>query len=168
MQEILLNYEGIIGAIAGAVLATVATLITTHVLRNFGKVEVSIFDVKFEVHESEMPYRPFSSLDLRFNVKLYNTSESIKVLDNIEVVFLDGNNKEIYSTSPDDLDTFKPSQFGGSIDRLFFVNLPPKQLTMKRAKVRFDEEVVADLKSIKIVKLMYNDKRKKNKLILKR
>lgn len=164
MQEILLNYEGIIGAIAGAVLATVATLITTHVLRNFGRVEVSIFDVDFEIYEKD-PYRQYDEIGLRFNVKFYNTSESMKTVDDIKILFLDHLGKELYSVSPKDIDTFKSTKISYSIDDLYFVNLPPKELTLKKLKLNITHEKLGDFNRINSIKLRYYDKKVRYKTI---
>lgn len=168
MEEILLNYQGIIGAIAGTVLGTVTTLITTHILRNYGKVETSIFDIETQRHYKDS-FDPHDRISLYFKVKFYNSSESNKVLDDFKVVYLDNKNKELYTEEPNDIDTFRQGQFGGSIDKLYFVNLSPKQLTLKKLRLSVTDSNVKDLDQIRTIKLKFlNKKRKKNYVIYKR
>ncbi len=167
MEEIILNYQGIIGAISGTVLGTVSTLITTHILRNYGKVETSIFDVEYKKFEQDS-FQPYEKIRLDFKVKFYNMSESNKVLDNLEVVFLNGKNEELLRVAPDDLETFRSTQYSTYIDGLYFVNLSPKQLTLKKLKVEVNESIIEDLDSVKTIELRYVNKRKKKYVIHKK
>lgn len=167
MEEILINYQGIIGAITGTVLGTISTLITTHILRNYGKVETSIFDVEFERYDQD-PFQSYKSIRLDFKVKFYNMSESNKVLDDFEIIFLNDKNVELLRKTPDDLDTFRSSQYSAYIDKLYFVNLFPKQLTLKKLKVNVTDSEIEDLESIKVIKLKYFNKRNKKYVIYKK
>ncbi|MEI3607079.1 hypothetical protein SPD48_15380 [Pseudogracilibacillus sp. SE30717A] len=168
MEEILLNYQGIIGAIAGTVLGTVTTLITTHILRNHGKVQTSIFDVEYKKIEKDS-FNPYNMIRLDFKVKFYNMSESNKVLDDVELIFLNDKNTELLSVAPDDRDTFRSSQYSAYIDKLYFVNLSPKQLALKKLQIEVTDEDLEDLESIRVVKLKcINNKRKKKYDVYKR
>lgn len=166
MEEILLNYQGIIGAIAGTVLGTVSTLITTHILSNYGKVETSIFDVEVVRHEKD-PLQSYDSLRLDFKVKFYNKSESNKIIDDVKVVFLNNKHEELLQVTPDDLDTHRTINRFPRVDELYFVNLSPKQLTLKKLKVGVTDSEIKDLDSIKIIELRYINKRKKKYVIHK-
>lgn len=167
MEEILLNYQGIIGAITGTVLGTVSTLITTHILRNYGKVETTIFDIDFEKHDAD-PLNSHEGIRLNFKVKFYNMSESSKVLDDFEIIFLNDKNVELLRIVPNDLDTFRTSQYSRHIDKLYFVNLSPKQLTLKKIGVYVSDKEIEDLDSIKVIKLKYFNKRNKKHVIYKK
>lgn len=166
MEDVLLNYQSIIGAITGTVLGTVSTLITTHILRNHGKVVTSIFDVKFNIVERD-PFNPYKTLKLEFKVKFYNMSETNKVLDDVELIFLNHKNTELLRTAPSDLDTFRSTRHISYIDKLYFVNLSPKQLSLKKLEITVTDEEIEELDSIKVIKLQYTNKRKKKYVIYK-
>lgn len=163
----MLDYQGIIGAIAGTVLGTISTLITTHILRSYGRVETSIFDVRFDEFEQN-PLNSSNVIRLDFKVKFYNSSESTKVLDDLELVFLDGKGVELLRIAPDDRETLRSSRSFVHVDKLYFVNLSPKQLTLKKLQIEVSDRSLSELEEIKTIKLHYVNKRKKNHVIYRR
>ncbi|MGX8791726.1 hypothetical protein ACW0TQ_08095 [Oceanobacillus sp. M60] len=165
MEEILLNYEGIIGAVSGAVLATVATLITTHMLKNSGKIEATVFDTCFNLVERSK-FNSSNTAQLDFKLKFYNSSESIKYIDDLELICLDEYEKVIYKKRPYNLETLQLSQHSMSVEDLYFVNLPAKQLTLSKLRMSINDDNIERLNRIRVIKLNYVNKKKKNSLIV--
>lgn len=139
---ILKEFEGLIGAILGSI----STLMVTHWLKNSGKL---IFDVKhynknFYVQDDYGQLIDAETLnedgyaELSFEIDIYNTSESLKVLNNIHFEFIDDNNTVIHSGKLKDLDTRRLLGGMQRYDELEFMNCNPKELSKKKLQINFN------------------------------
>lgn len=98
--DLLIEYK----AIFGTVLGSVATLVTTYLLRNLGKLQWDIKDWEFVMYSQDECGGMIRTLDLSdiqstsfsFEIILYNSSDSQKSLKDISLEFNNSNNASIF------------------------------------------------------------------------
>ncbi|WP_337020457.1 hypothetical protein [Oceanobacillus massiliensis] len=171
MLEFITENQGIFGAVFG----TVATLITTHLLKSVGRVKVELLDIKLNytkfdnrigTSEPAQGILDAEEVKINFNIKCYNSSEVPRILDNLEVICYSDSKKPLFTGVLSDTGTHKSNGYFVRYDELFFINIPPKEGVLKSTHIIFKSKDDKKLNDIKSIKLKYKDKRIKNKRIV--
>jgi len=130
--ELLKDYQGIIGVLIG--------LIFGNKLRNTGKTFIEIKNTEFKnikeeqdgeggINEIAIDFMTVNEYLCKYSIDIdiYNSSESPRVLRNIEIVFYK-NNKIIKKTIPKDENTMRNTMRQVKMDDLSIVNIRAKEI----------------------------------------
>ncbi len=171
--DIILKFQGILGAAVGAVVV----LIATSLLKNSGKTYIYFRDwnIKYTKHDETGGLVEVSNPDgamycnYSFEIEIINASETPRALRDIKVKFYTGN-QLLVDSIPDDESTRKVWVGGTILSPLKIVNLPAKQMVYYKVNGFIKEE---DLKNLNKYKKVYfealnHSNKKIKKLIYKK
>lgn len=174
MVEFLKEFQGIIGTILGVVV----TLITTDIIRRFGKIDMHLSKYKMEFLKrtnnelgdvKDEVVNDFDDVDLfsySFEVAFYNSSDINKSLFDVRIEFVDVDNK-VYVEIPYNQDK---TQFTGHVwkhEEIDTIELEPKRLKLIRLNGWLHRDKLVNLTSTTHIRKVYlvarNQKNKKVK-----
>lgn len=157
--DLIKSFEGIIGAILG----TLMTLIVTHILRKTGKITSNIVNIECRyVNHGSRSGEIVSTLSeadhasIEIIVDFFNSSESYKSVNDIEIRLCDNNDNEIQKIIPQDLYTSKAGRHSTHNDNLEYFNIGPNELIKKGLRIDFHSENIERLKNTEYFKLIYS------------
>lgn len=140
--EIAKSYSGIIGALLGST----TTLITTHLIKNSGKISIDVTGIEIEyikkddrgfLRDVEVPDEDcFSTVKLSLDI--YNSSDNTKVISDIFYELIDENKKVLGTGKLDDLSTGKQTSHLIRYEKFDHINCEPKKLVKKELKIEFE------------------------------
>lgn len=176
MLDFLREFQGILGAILGAV----STLITTNILRRFGKInlyiikkEIELFkksqsDYGLTIEEVASDYNEADSLKYSFELVFYNSSDIYKSFFDINLKFI-GDNKRVFFHKPyDQAKSYFTSQRWVH-EEIDTIELEPKKLKVVKLNGWLDkEELIKSTNMTNIIKIYLVAKNSKNKKFRKK
>ncbi|SIT91607.1 hypothetical protein [Edaphobacillus lindanitolerans] len=146
--DLIKSFEGIIGAVLGSVL----TLITTHLLKKAGGLtsninidNVNITEDKDGFFKNVESLKEADHAKVELVVDFYNSSEIYKSISDIKVDFYDGK-KLIYSIPLSDSDTRKTGKIFTAFDEFEYLNVAPNELVKKKLFFEFNQNNIEILK----------------------
>jgi hypothetical protein len=162
------TFEGIIGAIFGSAI----TLLITHWLKNQGKIFIELIEFNktyskkdgagaYNMLTETLEEAGYAQLDISINV--YNSSENIKTLYDINYKLLDENNDVMGTGELKDISTVSKTAGANRYEMFTFINCKPKELFNKELRVNFSPSNILLLSISK--KLVLNFKLKKTTLL---
>lgn len=170
--DVILKFDGIIGAVAGVV----ATLITTEIIKSFGRIKFYFYDCIFEYsgvnkeHGFEMlveDAKEADSCDYKIRMQLYNSSESIKVLKDFQIEFV-LENRNVYNKPHNEDEFVKRAGFVEYTD-FNLVNVPPKKMIEIKLTGSVSNEDMVEFSNMKSIYLCANNhNNKKVKQLIKK
>lgn len=131
---IIINFEGIIGALLGVIV----TLILTQILKNSGRMR--FYPIECEVIYEKTSEDGWSDrvrvenkedaeyVSVKLKIELFNGSEVPKILRDIRLCFY-ANKKILLSVVPEDQSTEQYMTHSYWRDKLLHINIMPKQIT---------------------------------------
>lgn len=150
------DFEGIIGAVLGVIV----TLVTTHLLRFYGQVNIEINDVsvhyfkKDEYNENiHCDEEEAEDIKIIFDVYFYNNSDVPKSLKCLSIQFCNSKKEKLYGTTLHDIK---------SDDELEIMNFQPKILTSMKAKTTFPYGEEQNYTNCKYIFICYKDHKGKD------
>lgn len=168
--RILTEFEGIIGALLGAI----GTLICTHILKNKGKCIVNIKSDEVKCNsiddwgtETIKPIEDADNLSIKFELELYNTSEIPKYLKDFKLCIKDINNKDLALLDLYDSSTGRWASASEIYDYIDYINVMPKLFQKKElhCTVHLDEnEQVRKMNNLYLNYIDSNNKMKSIKI----
>ncbi|NRY59836.1 hypothetical protein [Clostridium beijerinckii] len=161
------KFEGIIGALMGVV----ATLITTQLIKSLGKIYFYFYDYNIRYYgEGELgevcEIEDINRADYctyRLRIQLYNSSEIIKVLNDIKIEFV-LEDKSVFSKPNNEDNMIKHASYSEYKD-FNFINIPPKELIEINITGSISTENIVDISRVQ--KIHFIAKNHKNKTIKK-
>ncbi|WP_252216107.1 hypothetical protein [Clostridium sp. VAP41] len=165
------KFEGIIGAILG----TVATLITTQLLKGLGKIKFYFYDFDIEYYgENEHGITAIiediskaEECNYKFRLQLYNSSEIIKVLKDFQIEFI-LENKSIFNKPNNENEIIKHEIYCKYKD-FNAINIQPKQLIEINMSGGIKHENMIEFSKVKKVYFIAkNHKNRKIKKLIKK
>ncbi|EKQ56255.1 MULTISPECIES: hypothetical protein [unclassified Clostridium] len=161
------KFEGIIGALMGVV----ATLITTQLIKNLGKLYFYFYDYdikyygqnEYHIHSEMDDLSKSNSCHYRVRMQLYNSSETIKVLKDMKIEFVLGE-KSIINKPNNEENVVKRAGFNDYKD-FNFINIPPKELIEIKINGNIHDNNMIKMGNIK--KIYFIAKNHKNRTIKK-
>ncbi|MGP4061494.1 hypothetical protein [Halobacillus sp. H74] len=168
MIDILREFQAIIGTLLGVFL----TLITTHFLRSTGRVTVRLKTHQLDLSKQDdiggfepvYSYKNTENARLNLVVEFYNSSETMKTIDDIKLEFLDNKKKSYFSTKLKDSETAKRLGGGIQMDEITHLNLEPKRLVVKDLSQRFTRENILLLQQSEYLAISYKKRKLNGKL----
>ncbi|EMG25907.1 hypothetical protein K7G42_06055 [Streptococcus parauberis] len=168
--KLLIEFEGIIGAILGSV----ATLITTELLKSRGKIRLYLRDFigVYQTYRDVGAGRSgktdddFYGYKMKYSFEVYNGTDLSRIMRGFRVVFYNGD-KAVFSEIPKNEETRRYSQHFSSIDEMEILNIYPREIQVLKHSLYISEEDLDKIEdSTKIVMTYYNEKDKQKSLIL--
>lgn len=145
IKEILTEFQGMIGAIVGSL----STLIVSKLLRNWGNINCHTFN--FDVTYRRMEDRTGDIVScekrqaeraiIKFDIDFFNEKETPTAIRKLKFGFQIKSESVTYFEI-DDRETRRSSGHMINYDELPMVNLPPKKLIHKKARVFIGEEEI--------------------------
>ena len=153
--DIILKFQGILGAAFGAVVV----LIATSLLKNSGKIYIYFrnWNIRYTKEDKTGDLIEISDSDgamysnYSFEIEIINNSEIPRALRDIKVKFFSGN-QLLVDSIPDDEATRKAWAGGTILSPLKIINLPSKQMVYYKIHGFIKEE---DLKNLNKYKKVY-------------
>lgn len=168
--DIIMKFQGIIGAVVGVVV----TLVTTQLIKRIGKIYFDFYNWSFEMgkwNRNTGKYEIINEVNQAesgkcfFEVNIYNGFDMPKALKNIKIRFDIGNDK--YDYQLENCSTKKYSESGYNIDFLGILNLEPKKMIKLKLECNLKKEDLLNIKNFKTVYFIaQNHKNKKIKKII--
>ena len=162
--KILSEFQGIIGTAVGVI----ATLITTRIIKNLGKLYVYFheWEIKFNKISGEgslitSKIEEASYCSYSFEMEILNSSETTKALRDIKIRFYNKNNKLLTESMPMDESTRKVSVGGSKINQIKIINIPSKQMIYFNVSGYIKTEDIRNLNSWRKVYFEAFDNRSK-------
>lgn len=162
------KFEGIIGALMGVV----ATLITTQLIKNLGRVEFYFNEYQdklwrfdrggIEILDKSDAIKA-DYYDYKFKIELYNSSESIRILRDLKIGF-QLEEKIIYGKLNNSDKTIH-DEFRNTTHELNVINIPPKQIVELNIEGSIKKEDLTD--DLNIKEALFFAKDHKNKVYKK-
>ena len=171
MVELLIEFQGIVGAILGVVV----TLITTDIIRRFGKIDIHMSKYKMEFlkrnsneygNVKDEVVNNFGDVDLfnySFELAIYNSSDINKSLFDVKIEFVDADNK-VYAEIPYNQDKTQFTGHSWKHEEIDTIDLEPKRLKLIRLNGWIHREKLVDLTTTtNISKVYFVARNQKNK-----
>ena len=149
--DFLIEYK----AIFASILTLIATLVVTQILRNIGKIQFTFtkLDFKITVPDASNQSVEYSNIEkkstfreviLRFELILYNDSETSKSLSDFSIELTGKNDKAIFPIK--DTATTKSDKRGLMFwtEELMIINLPPKTMSHYKLKCYPNKNFIKD------------------------
>ena len=162
------KFEGIIGALMGVV----ATLITTQLIKNLGRIEFYFNEYEdklwrfdrggIEILDKSDTIKA-EYYDYKFRIELYNSSESIRILRDLRIGF-QLEDKFIYGKL-NNSDEIIHDKFRNTTHELNIINIPPKQIVEINIEGNIKKENLTD--NLNIKEVLFFAKDHKNKIYKK-
>lgn len=169
--NILLEFEGIIGAVLGSV----ATLIVTHLLAHSGNLKSYVVDKKLDFitffeQNNRMPKDSRDTLErvsLHYRLQIYNKSDVYKIMRDFKVDFYK-NKEAVFSIVPKDESTRKRSQYTTWVDEMEVANIPANEIVIFKHSLDIWEgkKEFTLLDGVTEIKLSFFDEKDKRRHIL--
>lgn len=167
MIGLLETYDGIIGAILGAL----ATLIVTYVLRHVGKIKSYLVcfstrnvyaDPLNRGSKSERAVGDFLYHTLEYEFELFNSSDTPKVCKNFRTVFFNNGSRVLVKTPQDE----ETRRVGGGVirtdDALFYNIGSHEMIKLKQScLISYNQEKYDILNGYDSVKVLWTDENEK-------
>ncbi|MDU4889785.1 MAG: hypothetical protein E6344_07345 [Clostridium sp.] len=155
------EFEGIIGALLGVII----TMLMNEYLKSKGKIKYYFdnFVIRYMATDNEGCYgsvekeAAYESIEYEFNMQIYNTSESKKILREIKIQFI-SDELEI-ETTPKDSSTSRKYGGGYVCDSINIININPKEILEISIEGYIDicESDIKKLKNINKVFMLAKD-----------
>jgi hypothetical protein len=166
LLEYILDFQGIIGALAGVFV----TLVTTHFLKNSGKLRVSIEDKKIDYYGQNQigaigmipEIEKADYMIISFVIVVYNPSEVQKHIDKITFELIGSKNEILVETDLIDLSTAKATQHRTTYSQFKHINCEAKHLKRLSVSTTLDLKQEA-MKNYKYMRMTFRNKRGKKK-----
>lgn len=135
--SLLIEFEGVIGAIFGSLLGIIGTMITTQYLKNKGNIRVVLIDSCHNIYgwidgfykdDMKIDDDGTDGISLDFNIELYNESESPKYLNNFNIELFDVNGIKLIRLELDSLDSKRLAAGAIRYDSISYINVEPKKI----------------------------------------
>lgn len=145
-MKTLVEYQGIIGAVLGVI----GTLITTHLLKKWGKIHIHSGNQVFKLYRMDEWGRGNIETDstkaeygiIEFDLWLFNSSEEPKGLRELNIRFYDKHRNLLFSISPTDDATGRIAGGGYHRDKIVTINLPVKEMIYYKIHASFKGEAI--------------------------
>lgn len=169
--DVILKFDGIIGAIAGVV----ATLITTEIIKSLGKVYFYFYDWSIEYYGKnehgittivkDIDSSEYCCYELR--MQIYNSTDEMKTIKDLQIEFR-LKDKNIYD-KPNNEELAENHSAYIKYKDFNYINIPPKQLLEINMNGSIHNENMIDVSNVEKIYLIARDykNRKIRKLIKK-
>lgn len=160
---ILKEFDGILGAVVGSV----ATLITTQIIKSMGKLNLYLkkWDVENQRNDECgcVTYERATSLDTKslyitVILEIYNSCENPKIMRNIKFGFYNGK-KEVFAVSPNDKENTIKSQHYSIPKEVTIINIEAKKCIVKEFNFEIDNSSIHLLRDTNNIYLLYTNER---------
>ncbi|MCM3257084.1 hypothetical protein M3664_04715 [Paenibacillus lautus] len=164
------KFEGIIGALLGVMM----TLILTEVFKRIGNIKfyTKFLDVVYEVRDVDSWGQTTNRkavkdeanfLRVELTLEVYNSSDTPKILRDVNLVFYNGKRK-ILSVEPEDKSTERFAAASFHRDKFGFTNIKPKEIiSINLVYNCYDQKILDQIKRSNKVYLESRDY--KNKIV---
>lgn len=149
------EFEGIIGALLGVII----TMLMNEYLKSKGKIKyyfsnftINYMGVDKGIYRSFDKESDYSSIEYEFNIQIYNTSESKKILRDIKIQFI-SDELEI-KVVPKDSSTRRGYAGGFTCDNIGVININPKEILEMKVEGHIGSQDT-DIKKLKNIKKIY-------------
>lgn len=168
--KLLLEFEGIVGAVLGSV----ATLIATELLKSRGKVKLylkefqGIYQTYGDVGAGQRGKtdNDFYGYNLKYTFQIYNGTDLPRIMRDFKVDFYKGD-KIVYSDVPKNEETRRYSQHFSNVDEMEISNIYPREIQILKHSIYISSENLDKIEgATKIEMIFYNEKDKKRSLLL--
>lgn len=167
--KLMLEFEGIIGAILGSV----TTLIATELLKSRGKLKlylkdfVGVFQTYGDVGCGKLDKTDddFYGFKLKYSFQVYNGTGLPRIMKDFKIVFYKGN-KIVYSEVPDNEQTRENKQYYSTIDEMEVFNIYPREIQVLKHSMYIHENDLIKIEGATKVEMIYFDEKGKKKSLL--
>lgn len=162
--DVLIQFEGIIGALGGVLL----TFIATYFYNNVGKINVEVIDFNIYFYKQdnwgntiETNQVSAENMTIEFSLNLYNSSINPKPMKNIEASLINQQGEIIDVIQLKDSSTKRISAGSVYYDEIYYINVLPKQVMKKDFQFGVSLKEKPELLEFASMKLLYENEKGK-------